>query len=144
MAIRVKRQKCHDLRIQEQIDVSLYKFKNQEAKWLLVEALLSGNYKQCKGHLRQNDGFCCLGVACDVARKHGNLRNTRWHVCGLKSGIYTFSGSTTFLPPKVAEWLGTDCIDPCVIYGGQVKRLSALNDDGVPFNMIAGLIINQL
>jgi len=39
-----------------------------KAKWLA--ALRSGNYKQGESFLRWNDTYCCLGVLCDVARKH--------------------------------------------------------------------------
>jgi hypothetical protein len=35
-----------------------------KAKWL--EALRSGKYKQTTGVLRSAEGFCCLGVACDL------------------------------------------------------------------------------
>lgn len=34
-------------------------------RWLT--ALRSDQYKQTTGHLRIGDGFCCLGVACDLA-----------------------------------------------------------------------------
>lgn len=45
-------------------------------KW--VEALRSGRYKQCKSWLRDNDGFCCLGVLCDISKMSawGELENT--------------------------------------------------------------------
>lgn len=33
-------------------------------KWLA--ALTSGEYKQARGQLRDDIGFCCLGVACDL------------------------------------------------------------------------------
>ena len=33
-------------------------------KW--VRALRSGKYEQATGALRNEDGFCCLGVLCDV------------------------------------------------------------------------------
>lgn len=31
-----------------------------------VRALRSGDYKQTKGRLRTESGFCCLGVLCDL------------------------------------------------------------------------------
>lgn len=34
-------------------------------KW--IEALRSGKYKQTKGVLRNESGFCCLGVLCDIS-----------------------------------------------------------------------------
>jgi len=36
-------------------------------KW--VDALRSGKYAQTTGTLRDQHGFCCLGVACDVSGK---------------------------------------------------------------------------
>lgn len=39
--------------------------------WL--EALRSEKYPQDKGHLKTREGFCCLGVLCDV------IDNTKWN-----------------------------------------------------------------
>lgn len=36
-----------------------------------VAALRSGAYPQTPGCLQDPTGFCCLGVACDIAAKHG-------------------------------------------------------------------------
>lgn len=38
-------------------------------EWL--DALRSGTYEQTRERLRDGDGFCCLGVACDIAAQHG-------------------------------------------------------------------------
>lgn len=38
--------------------------KENIKKW--VKALRSGEYNQNKGKLQNEDGFCCLGVACDL------------------------------------------------------------------------------
>lgn len=38
--------------------------KEQKAKW--IEALRSGDYKQGQGALREDDRFCCLGLACEI------------------------------------------------------------------------------
>ena len=38
--------------------------KKQFLKW--IEALRSGKYAQGKGALQTEDGYCCLGVACEV------------------------------------------------------------------------------
>lgn len=43
-----------------------------EPRKLWVEALRSGEYEQTNGALRYEDKFCCLGVACDLYRKHGS------------------------------------------------------------------------
>lgn len=38
--------------------------KAERDQW--VEALRSGKYKQAQGHLRDGDGYCCLGVKRDI------------------------------------------------------------------------------
>jgi hypothetical protein len=38
--------------------------KERIQKW--IKALRSGQYKQCKEQLRNNNKYCCLGVACDI------------------------------------------------------------------------------
>lgn len=43
--------------------------KQVKDKW--VAALLGGEYKQTRGYLRTSEGFCCLGVLCDLASKEG-------------------------------------------------------------------------
>jgi hypothetical protein len=52
-----------------------------------VEALRSGEYNQITGRLRsQQDGFCCLGLLCDLGDApwegdgtlHFTVRDTRW------------------------------------------------------------------
>ena len=40
-----------------------------QKKWL--EALESGEFKQTRGKLEDENGFCCLGVACVLAEKDG-------------------------------------------------------------------------
>lgn len=36
-----------------------------------VTALRSGKYKQAKHRLQREDGYCCLGVLCEVAKDFG-------------------------------------------------------------------------
>jgi hypothetical protein len=38
----------------------IFKFNEAQTKWL--EALESGEYKQCKKALKKGDSYCCLGV----------------------------------------------------------------------------------
>lgn len=85
-------------------------------KW--VDALLSGEYKQGLDYLKDNGRFCCLGVLADV------------------SGFV--SNSSTVLQDGDGEM--------CVLgLNKQVQQeLAHLNDDGVPFDMIAGLIDEAL
>jgi hypothetical protein len=112
---------------------------NPTAKKVWVDALLSGKYPQGQNLLRSEQGYCCLGVACDLFDKKG------WEpvIAGMS---YDYTGYSALLPPAVAGWLGLDRVarDVRVYYKGKPTYVSTLNDRGVPFDMIAGLIINQL
>ena len=45
--------------------MSNFKYNKKDIrKW--IEALRSGKYKQSKLSLQSAEGFCCLGVACDI------------------------------------------------------------------------------
>jgi hypothetical protein len=48
---------------------------NPEVKAQWVAALRSGEYKQTKGHLKQDGGHCCLGVLCDLYAKQSGIQS---------------------------------------------------------------------
>ena len=84
-----------------------YKLNPNAQKW--VDALRSGQYKQTRRRLYDmcQDAYCCLGVACEVARQWGssdNLELTR------DGESYVVEGSSLTcdkaLPHEVAVWLG--------------------------------------
>lgn len=81
--------------------------KNAEA-W--VEALRSGEYSQTRGVLHDKDGFCCLGVACDLAGKSGLKLDVISEYDLEENDItyeyYSYDGIRTVLPLRVQEWLG--------------------------------------
>jgi hypothetical protein len=52
-----------------------------KAKW--VAALRSGEYQQCTGKLRSDQGFCCLGVALDLI-DHAEWESQHWRDIYLK------------------------------------------------------------
>lgn len=62
-----------------------------------IEALESGGYEQTIGELRNQDRFCCLGVACDVANPNGWEKDVDGFV---------FDGEHNILPMSIAESLG--------------------------------------
>lgn len=113
-----------------------------KAKW--VAALRSGEYKQCKNSLRQEDGFCCLGVACDIS--------------GL--GSWTSNMSTTDylyavedereesrLTSTIVDYMGVaksfDRVGYIPFYtdrDGNRVALTILNDEGCTFDQIADII----
>lgn len=107
-----------------------------KAKW--VEALRSGEYKQARIRLRTADGFCCLGVLCDL-----HARETKGEWVERRASFF-YDGQRVFLPQKVADWAGLAGLDPVVLAGGRSHHLSKLNDVGTPFSAIADYIEREL
>lgn len=127
---------------------------NPEAKAAWLEALRSEAYPQTNGELGNSDGFCCLGVACEVALSHGVTMEL-----GLSEhGTMFFDSMSQYLPTAVEDWLGVGSMNPMVrldieayealrewdhqthFYAHQMVSLSELNDAAVPFRMIADII----
>lgn len=109
---------------------------------LWLQALRSGEYKQCKRILSDGESYCCLGVACEIARKNGlNVHRT---IVGQDETVVVFDGNTKTLPLSVSNWLGFYAGDVVgTIYKGcdnLVLCLSKLNDEGKTFLEIADMI----
>lgn len=120
---------------------------NENAKkW--IEALRSGDYEQTRGALaRVGGGYCCLGVACDLAEANGVHLNVEVFPSVVDdSGMFAYSGYTALLPPSVQEWLGlrTDGGDfyYCDAYDG-AGSLAEANDEGSTFDEIANIIESE-
>jgi hypothetical protein len=82
---------------------------DRERVKLWVDALRSGEFEQGYSLLRTSEGrYCCLGVACEVARRNG-LELDSWKdedgdvAYGERHGS---DWSTMQLPGKVADWYG--------------------------------------
>jgi hypothetical protein len=104
------------------------------AKW--VAALKSGEYSQTRGMLRRRDGFCCLGVLCDLAVKEGIIPEPTLSV-GNK--IYSYDEEAGVLPVKVREWVGLSDV-----HGNYAtSSLITDNDGGRSFNVIAEIIESE-
>lgn len=115
-------------------------------KKLWTENLLNGEYKQTEGRLRDQAGFCCLGVLCDLYKKETG--NGYWNQ--YPEGCYEFvdiSGvkmNYTLADPVVA-WAGLEDNNPDVTIEDTAERaLGSLNDEGYTFEQIAKLIEEQL
>lgn len=107
--------------------------KENIRKW--VDALRSGEYTQDTGQLRSSHGFCCLGVACEVAIKNGVrlVYDDDYQGYHQDSEIYLdevpdwhTEGST--LPFEVQEWLGFIGDDP-YIDREECKTATTANDE---------------
>ena len=111
----------------------------EQKAWLA--ALRSGTYKQIEGKLRDNDGYCCLGVACELHDA------TKWEE-GAGGWEYWPEDPTRAieddgeridedmgvveLSPSLLEWLGlTD-------EGHRI--LASMNDNGKSFSQIADTV----
>lgn len=104
-----------------------------------VSALRSGEYAQTKELLRDDGGYCCLGVLCDLHRRRTNA--------GAWSGsayciLHTADdGSETVLPDGVQQWAGVRG-DPMDERTGEF--FTRLNDDlAYSFAQLADVIQEQ-
>lgn len=81
-----------------------------------VKSLLSGEYQQGRQEFLSNNKYCCLGVLCEIA------------------------GIPIHPSPGADNYLGV-----YKIVGEEVaSELATINDEDVPFEMIAGLIDSAL
>ena len=125
---------------------------NREARDLWVAALRdTDTYPQTKGALRNEDGYCCLGVLCEVAIKAGVQVDT--HRVDSNPDVWSFDGNVEHLPDSVVEWAGLNSENPVVLVDedegdGEVqieREMVVLNDDlAWPFPQIADVIEAQL
>jgi len=102
---------------------------NKEIKKIWVQALRSGLYEQTTGELTDGEGYCCLGVLCDIAAMNGLVQ----------SACHPFSPDEA-----IRMWSGLE-IDTTVDFNGVNKYLSQVNDDDrQDFHQIADIIEEQL
>ena len=111
---------------------------NPQIKQKWVSALRSGDYQQTQGRLRKEDGFCCLGVLCDLYAKDNNVE---WEPPGYNDA-YVFQEFESNLPSSVMEWADLEYCNPHV--NGGESTLVRLNDSGCTFEQIADVIEEQL
>lgn len=97
-------------------------------KW--VEALRSGEYKQTKETLKDCNGYCCLGVLCEIS---GIDRFVREDLA------LRYDGKSGTLSERVKKWAGMK--DGNGARSGLKKSLADLNDDSnYSFKRIANII----
>lgn len=104
---------------------------NQKVMQAWAKALRSGEYKQTTGALRrsavsdtQGEGYCCLGVLCDIAAKNPELGGSALPAYTWRPTVVGHPGSADYLtwnknndstgaeasmpPVEVAGWAGVD------------------------------------
>jgi hypothetical protein len=120
-----------------------------------VKALRSGEYKQTKHRLRDKEGYCCLGVACEVISGIfddivGYWDNYLW----ISEDRYGQESEEVQLPEVIANRLGIDRAGELVVPvcgTGSCEdddddlwtSLAMLNDGGASFDFIADVIEKQ-
>jgi hypothetical protein len=107
---------------------------------LWVDALRSGEYRQASEALTNGEGYCCLGVACQISglgKWEREANETEIHYAigsDFDSDAYT-------LPRSVRRWLGVYTGNPEVDVGNTSEQLAHLNDSGEwNFHQIADAI----
>lgn len=111
-------------------------YQERRERW--AAALESGDYAQSQNALRDQSGFCCLGVACDLYSKEVG---GEWERLPEDSEYeYEFMDISEQMPARVMRWLGLN--DSCGEYhtDGANKTLAELNDTGSTFTEIAAII----
>jgi hypothetical protein len=108
---------------------------------LWVRALRSGRYKQTTGSLCTHEGYCCLGVACDVYRKyHGDLVVDKLVSHRNKANFeMSYGGCEGLMPYKVGKWLDLE-EDGRTVSGHSLTKLN--DDERKTFDEIADIIEN--
>ena len=119
-----------------------------------IAALRSEHYYQGQDGLQTDDGYCCLGVACDLYRietGNGEWISPEWSGMLPVNKFFTFESNNGLkrdsftLSTEVQDWLGMRTGDGAIGYGtdsnGTVQTLTALNDSGdYSFEQIADII----
>ena len=116
---------------------------NPERIKLWTDALRPGKYKRTRRVLSDGEGYCCLGVACEIAIEHGLDIGYQHegHDDTVTGKCVRFGNESSHLPMEVADWYGLDSRNPWVTWNGHDYTLAALNDDGAfEFPELADLI----
>ena len=130
---------------------------NKEVKEKWVSALRSREYQQARGRLRRKDGYCCLGVLCDIYHKETGKGMWDSSLPDDFSFIDDGHRDVSNLIPTVLDWAGISKRNPDIkannlsdeskqyllqnklmIVG--VYSLASLNDQGINFEGIANII----
>ena len=112
---------------------------NPEVKAEWVAALRSGKYEQGRNKLWGAQGFCCLGVLCDM---HARATGAQWEKVG---DNYYYQRQCNYLPDEVMAWAALDeRTGPRVNTGTERISVAIFNDEGATFAQIADAIEAQL
>lgn len=103
-----------------------------------VEALRSGEYAQTKGKLQrvvpgdhgEPEGFCCLGVLCELAVADRVIPEARQE-SATGGAEYGRSLVDEILPIEVQEWAGLSSQDPVLMPHESTSRCASYRNDNL-------------
>lgn len=106
--------------------------KELKERW--ITALRSGDYSQTQGCLQDQNGWCCLGVLCNI------VDGTRWGKHESRKGTiqdydYDFGNEDILTDMPPSEWLENHGLSY-----DMAKHLAGQNDGGIQFVEIAKYI----
>lgn len=114
-------------------------------KW--TTALRSGDYTQGSGYLRVDNGFCCLGVACDIqsGRESWKPLAGEMHIYETECESTSYPGSDD-LPEDIWNALQQQSPEQSSVEGmcSVMNFLADMNDTGKDFDQIAAWIEENL
>lgn len=128
---------------------------NQQVVDLWVEALESGKYKQTTERLADENGYCCLGVLCELYCKNVTDIKSPYQVIKVNEdecdsdgnreeitiNCFKYSIEYEILPKEVQEWVGLNSNDGKYNKpNNTLETLASLNDEGRTFKEIAAII----
>jgi hypothetical protein len=130
---------------------------NPELKQKWLAALRSGEYKQARGYLKTEFGYCCLGVLCDVSGL-GEFTPVPGGVFKFEAPSFeSCEGSPSTTAQHALEIDAYKLVDPALVRAAYAKHdrevpesidwcirdgmnVMGLNDNGVPFDIIADIV----
>ncbi len=121
-----------------------------EVKKLWCDALRSNEYQQTKGRLKDEVGYCCLGVLCELYKRetgNGEWKDHTFYGSNITCLTFTVDRESNpfVLPTQVTEWADLDSANPEVDNVHiHCNRLSHFNDFQMSFAQIADLIEEKL
>ena len=112
----------------------------KEVKQLWLKALLSGEFKQCKGYLEKDGRYCALGVLSLLAMLDGQCTYKKEERVGmydnrkftLSFNTRVWAGVKNFLEPEAGVLK--------IRYQGKDTSIQELNDKGMSFRKLARII----
>lgn len=119
------------------------KLMARQLRW--IDALVSGKYKQTKRYLHTKDGYCCLGVICELYKE--DHPDATWAEVGEDDNgdspfEFRVSGELNStrveLIPLLTDWIGLRTGDGKNLSNG--TSLADLNDKGASFEAVAELL----